>query len=126
MSNSKRNLDAMVDRFLCWKLPKNFTPDSFISFAPEKHDTWGGYPNSWPTGTNLFDAGQAREMLAHVAQPLLAQIDERNARVEHLEAAHRTYKYFLIDAHSEITKLSKRKPLLQRIKAVFADMGNST
>lgn len=119
MSNTKRNLDAMVDRFLCWKLPKNFSPDSFISFTPEKHDTWGGYPNSWPTGTNLFDTVQAREMLSHVAQPLLIQIKEQNSQVEHLTALIATNESFLIDAHAEITKLSKRKPLLQRIKTVF-------
>lgn len=56
----------MVNRFLSWKLPKNFYPDSFISFDREKHDTWGGYPNSWPTGTNLFTADQAKAMLEHL------------------------------------------------------------
>lgn len=58
--------DEMVSRFLSWKLPKNFYPDSFISFDREKHDAWGGYQNSWPTGTNLLHAGQAKEMLQHV------------------------------------------------------------
>lgn len=59
----------MVDRFLSWKLPQNFHPDSFISFDREKHDAWGGYPNSWPTGTNLLTAEQAKAMLEHVLQP---------------------------------------------------------
>lgn len=58
--------DEMVSRFLSWKLPKDFYPDSFISFDREKHDAWGGYPNSWPTGTNLLHAEQAKEMLQHV------------------------------------------------------------
>ena len=58
--------DEMVSRFLCWKLPRYFYPDSFISFDRTKHDTWGGYPNSWPTGTNLFTGDQARAMLEHV------------------------------------------------------------
>lgn len=119
MSSAKRNLDAMVERFLCWKLPKNFAPDSFISFDAEKHNTWGGYPNSWPIGTNLLDADQAREMLSHVAQPLLIQIEERNARVEHLTALVATYMGFLEEAHAEIAELSKRKPLLQRIRALI-------
>lgn len=119
MNKAKQNLDIMVDRFLGCKLPKNFAPDSFISFAPEKHDTWGGYPTSWPTGTNLFDAVQAREMLSSVAQPLLIQIDEQNELVEHLTALVATYNHFLEESHTEITELSKRKPLLQRIKAVF-------
>jgi hypothetical protein len=112
-------IDVMVNRFLFWKLPKNFAPDSFISFDGAKHDTWGGYPNSWPTGTNLFDAAQAREMLDHVAQPLLIQIETRNAEVEHLFALCETYKVFLAEANAEIAELCERKSLLQRIKAVF-------
>ncbi len=48
---------GMVDRFLCWKLPKDFSPDGGISF---KEGAW------WPTGTNLLHAGQAKEMLDHV------------------------------------------------------------
>lgn len=58
----------MVNRFLAWKLPKEFYPDSFISFDREKHETWGGYPNSWPTGTNLFTAEQAKEMLEYLLE----------------------------------------------------------
>lgn len=58
----------MVNRFLAWKLPKEFHPDSFISFDREKHDTWGGYPNSWPTGTNLFTADQAKQMLEYLME----------------------------------------------------------
>lgn len=52
----------MVDRFLCWKLPKDFGPDAGISFCPRyEHES----PH-WPTGTNLLHAGQAKEMLEHV------------------------------------------------------------
>ena len=49
--------DAMVGRFLGWKLPKDFAPDAGISF---NEGAW------WPSGTNLFHAGQAKEMLEHV------------------------------------------------------------
>lgn len=49
--------DAMVGRFLGWKLPKDFAPDGGISF---KESAW------WPSGTNLLHAGQAKEMLEHV------------------------------------------------------------
>lgn len=52
---------AMVDRFLGWKLPHDFAPDSGISFSPSvKSDN----PH-WPTGTNLLHAGQAQEMFKH-------------------------------------------------------------
>ncbi len=55
---------AMVDRFLCWPLPKDFGPDCHISFKlPDPVLN----PNpSWPVGTNLFTADQARAMLEHV------------------------------------------------------------
>lgn len=47
----------MVDRFLCWKLPRDFAPDCGISF---EEGAW------WPTGTNLLHAGQAKEMIEHL------------------------------------------------------------
>lgn len=56
-------IDEMVNRFLGWRLPENFYPDCGITF---KHiDTWGGYPNNWPIGTNLFTANQAKVMFEH-------------------------------------------------------------
>jgi hypothetical protein len=51
---------GMVNRFLSWPLPKTFSPDCGISFKPEPT------PCCWPTGTNLFTATEAREMLEHV------------------------------------------------------------
>lgn len=52
--------DRAVDRFLSWRLPKDFMPDCGISFKPIDH------PACWPSGTNLLHAGQARAMLEHV------------------------------------------------------------
>lgn len=57
--------DQMVDRFLCWKLPKAFCPDAGISFKPSKPDAYDA-PGWWPIGTNLFTADQAREMVRHM------------------------------------------------------------
>lgn len=54
--------DAMVSRFLSWKLPQDFAPDSFVRF----NQIMAREVNSWPTGTNLLHAGQARAMLEHV------------------------------------------------------------
>lgn len=39
---SKTMIDKMVDRFLCWKLPKDFAPDAGISFKPTKPDSYDG------------------------------------------------------------------------------------
>lgn len=52
--------DEMVQRFLGWRLPKDFAPDCGVSFTPIDH------PLLWPTGTNLLHDGQARAMLEHV------------------------------------------------------------
>ncbi len=70
--------DEMVNRFLSWKLPNDFSPDSGIAFTK----TYNGYKDgvftkdiprtpddpvaSWPIGTNLFTADQAKAMLEHV------------------------------------------------------------
>jgi hypothetical protein len=58
----KKQMDAMVNRFLMWKLPPTFGPDCFVSFDREKAKS----NQSWPVGTNLFSADEARAMLEHV------------------------------------------------------------
>jgi len=60
---SKTTIDKMVDRFLCWMLPKDFSPDAGISFKPPKPDGYGAH--WWPVGTNLLTADQARAMFEH-------------------------------------------------------------
>lgn len=51
--------DEQVSRFLAWHLPAAFAPDGGISFEHQSLP-------SWPTGTNLLNAEQAKQMLAHV------------------------------------------------------------
>lgn len=62
-TGSAPNLDAMVDRFLAWRLPDDFGPDCGISFTPVTNPAWTH--DLWPTGTNLLNAEQARAMFAH-------------------------------------------------------------
>lgn len=69
--------DEMVTRFLGWSLPKDFAPDGGIKFTPVNH------PHSWPVGTNLFTADQARLMLEHI----LAGTPSRFAPPTHDEIA---------------------------------------
>jgi hypothetical protein len=52
--------DAIVNRFLSWRLPDDFNPDCGVSFAKPNH------PTSWPVGTNLLTATQTRQMLEYV------------------------------------------------------------
>lgn len=56
----------MVDRFLGWRLPENFTPDAGISFERtyNEHTPWP--MKHEPVGTNLFDASQATEMVRYM------------------------------------------------------------
>lgn len=56
-------IEKMVTRFLGWRLPKSFAPDAGISFKPMPDEYM---PHYWPTGTNLFDAPQAKEMILHI------------------------------------------------------------
>ena len=64
----KRLIDAMVNAFLGWQLPKDFAPDCYISFDREK----AAAPHCWPVGTNLFTADQARQMFEHAVGPSMA------------------------------------------------------
>ncbi len=54
------DVKALVDRFLGWKLPRDFSPDCGISFTPPVNPEWG------PSGTNLLSADQARQMFEYV------------------------------------------------------------
>jgi hypothetical protein len=62
-------IDAMVNRFLGWKLPQTFAPDCGITFTRPSNLEW------WPIGTNLFTAVEAKAMFEHClkyAAPLAA------------------------------------------------------
>ena len=52
----------MVDRFLSWTLPSDFSPDCGINFDGDRCNK----NKCWPIGTNLLTAEQARKMLEHV------------------------------------------------------------
>jgi NTP pyrophosphatase (non-canonical NTP hydrolase) len=58
----KQMIDAMVNAFLGWPLPKDFHPDCHINFDREKAQAT---PHSWPVGTNLLTADHARQMFEH-------------------------------------------------------------
>ena len=50
----------MVGRFLAWPLPKDFAPDAGIDFKEGA---------TWPSGTNLLNYPQAKDMLTAVMAP---------------------------------------------------------
>lgn len=99
----KTTLDQSVDRFLCWKLPEGFSPDCGIKFKREsdyKHPEFGCTKYE-PTGTNLFDAVQAKDMLAHVTEPMQAEIDELRAE----NAAQRKVLEQALEAMQKIKRI---------------------
>ena len=61
----------MVNRFLCWPLPKDFCPDGGVKFERKvgtlegERDRADMGPGWWPIGTNLFTADQAKAMFEH-------------------------------------------------------------
>ena len=60
---TEAQIKYMVERFLGWRLPKDFNPDNGISAQrPNYHPTveWA------PVGTNLLDAVQAEEMVRYM------------------------------------------------------------
>ena len=69
-------MNEMIDRFLSWPIPESFSPDHYISFDRNAAIALRARTNgvSWPTGTNVFNAGEARQMLEHIAAPLLTRL----------------------------------------------------
>lgn len=63
---TEADIKQMVDRFLRWKLPADFSPDAGISFKPTFNDHLPTPCRHEPTGTNLFTAAQAEAMVRHI------------------------------------------------------------
>lgn len=70
MTPTDTQIKHMVDRFLAWRLPENFSPDDGISYEPIAGKD-GPHPfRREPQGTNLFDATQADAMVRHLLEGL--------------------------------------------------------
>jgi len=76
-SGADKTINDMVDRFLIWPLPRDFSPDGEISFTKSNN------PNFWPSGTNLFTAAQAKSMVEHLLGDRLRKLEliERKAKM---------------------------------------------
>lgn len=94
---TKEQIKRMVDRFLSWRLPNDFSPDGGISFEPIGNAGTGNAYTRQPTGTNLLDYNQATAMVAHMLEgipnPALVQwaVDRWNDEVKNrpLQNVHR-------------------------------------
>jgi hypothetical protein len=61
MDNDK--IKKIVDKFLQWRLPYDFSPDAGVKLDRTYTDKWG-----MPTGTNLLSASQAEVMIRHILE----------------------------------------------------------
>lgn len=64
----ENKIKKMVDRFLSWDLPEDFNPDGGVKFDAyeyQKMDLNSNHVHK-PTGTNLFTARQATDMVRHI------------------------------------------------------------
>ena len=78
----KAKMSKMVDRFLSWPLPKDFSPDGGIVFknSPDAR----GYAPYQPIGTNLLTAEQARGMIEHILGGEYEELQADNLRLSNL------------------------------------------
>lgn len=60
----------MVDRFLLWKLPYDFSPDAGIMFKPFYNEHTDRPARHEPIGTNLLSAEQASDMVRFITEGL--------------------------------------------------------
>ena len=58
----------MVERFLGWRLPEDFSPDAGISFKKTYNDHMPQPMKHEPSGTNLFNYDQAQAMVRHMIE----------------------------------------------------------
>jgi hypothetical protein len=65
---SEDQIKYMAQRFLGWKLPKDFNPDGGISFEKISNKGYEFESVREPVGTNLFTLDQAELMVKYLAQ----------------------------------------------------------
>lgn len=67
---------AAANKLMSWKVPDDFAPDCYVSFDRDM-----ARERSWPTGTNLFHVGQAKEMFEHCLKEALAELEAQEHAV---------------------------------------------
>ena len=68
MSNDQ--IKHMVQRFLTWRLPEDFSPDGGVSFKKTFNENTAWPRKHEPNGTNLLSYTQAEAMVAHMVEGL--------------------------------------------------------
>src|SRR5436309_3520313 len=117
----------MVDRFLGWKLPENFQPDDGISFKKMFNEHTAHPMKHEPSGTNLFDVGQATAMVRYMVAGLPCEEAawkaqcERQVRDIGLLASRLAAAEAVVSAAKA---LYGTKTMLEDASAKFGEIGN--
>lgn len=88
------DIKKMIDNFLQWKLPSDFSPDCGISFR--KTSILGNHTFE-PIGTNLFHAGQAKEMIEFMLKDALSQPNEPIGKIDRVREIYPNELYGLVE-----------------------------
>jgi hypothetical protein len=67
---TEAQIKHMTEQFLRWKLPNPWHPDGGITFEREANKGTPYAHTRQPSGTNLFDYNQAKEMVLHMLEGL--------------------------------------------------------
>lgn len=74
-------INYMVNRFLAWRLPADFSPDAGITFKAAFNENTAHPMKHEPTGTNLFNVIQAAAMVRHMIDGMPYYTPSRRTQV---------------------------------------------
>lgn len=129
----QEQIKSLVDKFLCWKLPKDFNPDAGIVFKASADEY------CWPVGTNLLTATQATQMFEYLLAEMLTEYwtklaaaeAERDVLVVELQEYNDSYRQRLsreLDSQREqyrIRQIIMRHPDYQEVLQVIETDGST-
>lgn len=110
---TKDQIKHMVDRFLGWNLPADFTPDGGVHFSRA---------TAAPSGTNLLTATQAEAMVRHMVGgiPSPVAVPDYGAALDDLEAAARLLRSRVADIGGGLFNAGGDMRLIERLDAALA------
>lgn len=111
-----QQIKHMVNRFLGWKLPADFSPDAGISFKAEFNEHTDHPMKHEPSGTNLLDASQAEAMIRYLLEGLPPEKHVTGGNITLREAA-----LALLDARKNgLAHIGYRLDLWRDLEAALA------
>ncbi|MFT4115443.1 hypothetical protein [Bradyrhizobium sp.] len=113
-------LKHLVDRFLSWHLPTDFNPDGGIGYSRPVYATREAADNhQMPTGTNLFDASQAYQMVRHMVEGMPAEQAEQAMPDKEAVDMMRRCKDEIVGLRAEIERLKPKAHAYDSVSTVL-------